>query len=130
MTGLDSGLTRLFSGRPGQGIAYGELNVQLPTFSAEATAYTSASPDASLEHRIEVLEGNVKALNVWLTKAREDLRKESADRRAADDATRSEVRQLRSGLEGTIKALAVGDIIWEWLGFAWLLLGTFVATFW
>ncbi len=95
---------------------------------ARARLRSGVGPEASLEHRLEVLEGNFKQLEgemdaeirdvrEQVTQAQKSLRREREERSAADDGTARQIEEV-----------AIGGLHLEVVGLVWLILGVLGAS--
>lgn len=96
--------------------------------SGSARATVKAGPDASLDHRLEVLEQEIEAIRSWIKDVEQASREGRSELQDKIDNLRGDLRQLEEKVEHLVARLAVGSLHLEVTGLLWFALGVFFST--
>lgn len=94
----------------------------------EAEAVVSPGPDASLEHRVEILEQEVEGNRKRIGKFRQDARKEWKELKGQIGDLRSELGEVEEEAEDLVRRQVIASLHWEATGLLWFAIGVVVAT--
>jgi hypothetical protein len=97
--------------------------------AADAERIVTAGPEASLEARVTVLEGNLSRLRDKLDRKVQDVRREPGTVREGIERETQERQAADATTTRIIEEVEVGGLHLEAIGLAWLLLGALGTTF-